>query len=502
MRFSVRNFKMVRVSAHLFTGNSSAGAFKWYCRFPIETETGLERLATSVGGVWADLVEMADIDRPVCVVLERSAPTICELDASAGCVEDQRSLLQLGGSQSVCLSPVLFDKGLPIEGQSGGIESRTCLPVLDEPTMVSPFAGASERRADNVSPARGLAPIEPGGPEPSLPKQFVPADRLEIIRDRFRSGGVPEKAIGLIMAGRRATTHSSYQAAWNIWSGWCFGRGHNPLSNDLNAILLFLSESFESGKAYRTINVYRSMFSSTLQKVDGEAIGQHPLVTSLMAGVFNSKPPQPRYESMWDVDSVLTHLRALRNGDLSLAQLARKLACLLALSTLLRVSELASIGLSTIQEAELSLSFSLLRPRKSQHGGPLHKFSLPKFNDPELDPVSCMLLYVDRTRPLRTDTNKDSLFIACVKPHKPVVGSTISGWLKKQLGEAGVDIGKFSAHSTRGAAASKAAAAGVPLQTILTSASWAKESTFTTFYRRDKVVERSATVAEAVLQLE
>ena len=187
---------------------------------------------------------------------------------------------------------------------------------------------------------------------------------------------------------------------------------------------------------------------------------------------------------------------------MGLAQLARKLTCLLALSTLLRVSELASIALGTNQGAQLSFSFSLLRPRKSQHGGPLHKFTLPRFNDPELDPVSCMLLYVDQTRPLCTDTNKECLFIACVKPHKPVDGSTISSLLKKQLGEAGVNIGKFSAHSTRGAAASKAAAAGVPLQTILTSASWAKESTFTTFYRRDKIVERSATVAEAVLRLE
>ncbi len=149
-------------------------------------------------------------------------------------------------------------------------------------------------------------------------------------------------------------------------------------------------------------------------------------------------------------------------------------------STLLRVSELAPICLGTIQETELSLSFSLLRPRKSQHGGSLHKLTLPRCNDPKLNHVSCMLLYVDRTRPLRIDVNKDCLAIACVKPHRSVVSLTISGWLKKQLGEAGVDIRKFSAHSTRGAAASKAAAAGVSLQKILTSANWAKESTLTT----------------------
>jgi hypothetical protein len=96
----------------------------------------LERLATSAGGVQVDLVEMADIDRPVCVILERTVPAICELNASAGCMGDQRSLFQLGGSQSVCLPPVLLDKGLPLESQSGGIELHTGLPILDEPTMV------------------------------------------------------------------------------------------------------------------------------------------------------------------------------------------------------------------------------------------------------------------------------------------------------------------------------------------------------------------------------
>lgn len=49
------------------------------------------------------------------------------------------------------------------------------------------------------------------------------------------------------------------------------------MSNHLNTILSFLSESFENGRAYSTIiNGYRSMFSSTLDKVAGVSIGQHP----------------------------------------------------------------------------------------------------------------------------------------------------------------------------------------------------------------------------------
>lgn len=98
------------------------------------------------------------------------------------------------------------------------------------------------------------------------------------------------------------------------------------------------------------------MLSSTLQKVYVVAIGQHPLVKALMAMVFNSNPPRPRYEDTWDIDEVLAHLRTLRNNGLSLAQLARKLVCVLVLSTLMRVSELASISLDTIVKSELFIA--------------------------------------------------------------------------------------------------------------------------------------------------
>lgn len=76
------------------------------------------------------------------------------------------------------------------------------------------------------------------------------------------------------------------------------------MSNHLNTILSFLSESFENGRAYSTIiNGYRSMFSSTLDKVAGVSIGQHPWLPALWrVYLILPPPPQSRYESTWDVD--------------------------------------------------------------------------------------------------------------------------------------------------------------------------------------------------------
>ena len=50
---------------------------------------------------------------------------------------------------------------------------------------------------------------------------------------------------------------------------------------------------------------------------------------------------------------------------------------------------------------------------------------------------------------------------------------------------AGVDSNIFSAHSTRGAASSKAAAVGVPIDSILATANWSRSSTFSKYYHRD-----------------
>ena len=77
--------------------------------------------------------------------------------------------------------------------------------------------------------------------------------------------------------------------------------------------------------------------------------------------------------------------------------------------------------------------------------------------------------------------------------------STIGRWIKDQLKEAGIDTSIFSAHSARGAAASKAMAQGIPIQSILNQGHWARESTFAKFYRR-AVPSNTNDVGQAVLQ--
>ena len=61
-------------------------------------------------------------------------------------------------------------------------------------------------------------------------------------------------------------------------------------------------------------------------------MGQHPLVSRLLKGIYNTCPPQPRYSTTWDVDVVIRYLQSLgENNTLPLKMLTQKLALLMAL---------------------------------------------------------------------------------------------------------------------------------------------------------------------------
>ena len=239
------------------------------------------------------------------------------------------------------------------------------------------------------------------------------------------------------------------------------------------------------------------MISKTLPPLDGLPVGVHPLVKKLMSACYNLNPPRPRYESTWDTEVVIKFVKESdENVGLSLATLSQKAVTLLALASFLRVGELASIGFQSVVFSDGRVRFSLLNARKAQHDGPLQSFVLEELPDEKSCPVRALRAYVDRTAVRRNGVNINYLFISLRSPFAAVRPSSISRWIKTFMTAAGVDTSIFGAHSTRGAGASKAAANGVGIDSVLRAGHWARESTFRRFYRRE--VEPS--VASVVLR--
>ena len=152
-----------------------------------------------------------------------------------------------------------------------------------------------------------------------------------------------------------------------------------------------------------------------------------------------------------------------RNEYISLPSLTRKTAMLLALASFLRVSELAAIDFQSLNFSESCAKFSLLKPRKAQHNEPLQTISIPSLTETICCPVNTLKAYVERTASLRKNSNINQIFISVIAPHGGVTANTISRWIRTSLKESGVDTSVFNAHSTRGAAASKALASGIPV---------------------------------------
>ena len=77
-----------------------------------------------------------------------------------------------------------------------------------------------------------------------------------------------------------------------------------------------MAELFEKGLEYRSIGTHRSAISAFHYPTENIRVGNHPRFSTLMSGIFNKSPPQPKYPFIWDVETALDFLRKLPGNDL------------------------------------------------------------------------------------------------------------------------------------------------------------------------------------------
>ena len=258
----------------------------------------------------------------------------------------------------------------------------------------------------------------------------------------------------------------------------------------------FLADLFKEGYLYRSLNSYRSAISVLHSKVDGYLIGQHPLITRMLKGVFNERPPVAKYSAFWNVGVVLRYLKGLGgNGTLSLRLLTIKSAMLMALTRPARSVDLSKLDIRACSFSEAGVTFMAQHlSKQSRASKPLADFFYPRYpEDQSICPVVTLQAYEARTMEFRawsTENKKTLLFLSWIGilswigKHDSVTGSTIARWLKTCLTEAGINTEIFKAHSVRGASSSTAASVGVTTADILKAADWSSAGTFQKFYLR------------------
>jgi len=260
----------------------------------------------------------------------------------------------------------------------------------------------------------------------------------------------------------------------------------------------FLVDQFDAGLQYCSINTLRSAISMTHATIDGTAVGCHSLISLLLKGIFNTRPPLPRYSQSWDVRIVINFLSNYKSTDISVLQLAKKAATLLALVNADRCSDLAALDRDHVKWSASGVEFTVVQLTKTRKSGALRKVFYPMFNDnSEICPVT-VLRYLQKTaEQAATLGSPKPVFITSRKPIRQARPGTIGHWIKDILGAAGINTDVYSAHSTRSASTSWAASKGVPINDILKAANWSSQTTFEQYYFRPST---SSTYARTILQ--
>ena len=179
------------------------------------------------------------------------------------------------------------------------------------------------------------------------------------------------------------------------------------------------------------------------------------MICQLLKGIFNSRPPQPRYFFTWDVSVVVGYILSLgANSALPLKVLSQKLAMLLAL-TAEWSSELAAHDLRFTRFYPEGVVFNLSCLTNSiQSGKNLKQSFHASFpEDKNLCVVECHREYEARTKDMRPVIagQENRLFLSIVQPHTHVSSATVARWVRGLLQAAGIATSQFKPHSVRGA---------------------------------------------------
>ena len=427
--------------------------------------------------------------RPLCLQTDSSVPSLLQLAARSFCTGNRCPGPGLDTHQGLC-EPTLGSHGAC--SVTHAVPTGSSSPAgtnLEDTTMVSSVAGDASGLPTSDSTACS-SDKQPVGNHP-------PASRMAYLREKYRGQELSEEASSLLLSSWRAKTNKSYDSLFGKWYSWCHRRHTDPFSGPVTEVANFLAHLFTQGYSYNSLNSYRSAISSVHEKRDGYDVGQHPLVTRLLKGVFNDRPPLPRYSSTWNVQTVLNYLEQLGpNKAMSWKHLTFKTVMLLALTRPSRSADLSQLDVGARQYTPEGVTFTpRCLSKQSRQGKPIARFFFPSFPDnPRLCPVVTLRAYEKKTEGDRGEETR--LLLSIIRPHKPVTSSTVARWLKSLLELAGVDTSIFSAHSTRGASASMASRMGVTTNDILQAANWSSESVFQKYYHK---VTQDTSYGRAVL---
>lgn len=112
------------------------------------------------------------------------------------------------------------------------------------------------------------------------------------------------------------STYRQYDGCLKTWINYCNTYNFNCFHTLVPVVLHFLTDLFNKGAKYGTVNSYKSCLSLILNNSDDR-------VKRFMKGVFKSRP-KPKYHFTWDPSIALDYLATKwPNSELELETLSK-----------------------------------------------------------------------------------------------------------------------------------------------------------------------------------
>ena len=180
---------------------------------------------------------------------------------------------------------------------------------------------------------------------------------------RLSSVTSESRAFGVLSGCLRSSTLCLYQSRWQIFCGWCRGRGVAPVNATVPVVVDFLIHlCHDKGLSVSAVKGYSSVLNSVLA-LKGRDLAASREITILLRSFSRSVDPVELRPPAWDVALVLQSLtgapyETLRTCDERF--LAQKTLFLLALASAKRIGELHALSYRVSHSrgwGEVSFSF-------------------------------------------------------------------------------------------------------------------------------------------------
>ena len=314
--------------------------------------------------------------------------------------------------------------------------------VVRRPSSTDPTTSRPALVGQSAS-AASLQPLPPRRPrvEPSC---------VATLKRHFRKSGFSGRAAGVLSGCLRSSTSRLYQSRWQIFYGWCRGRGVAPVNATVPVVVDFLIHlRHDKGLSVSAVEGYSSALNSVHAVKDRDLASSREIM--MLRSFSRSVDPVELRPHAWDVALVLQSLTGAPYEPLRTCDerfLAQKTLFLLALASAKRIGELHALSYRVSHSrgwGEVSFSFILGFVAKTQNTSSLSPrfegFTVPALpnarnnrNGRLLCPVRAVRCYLDHTAAHRPRCER--LFVTAGRSKKEISKTTVSFWFRKSISRA------------------------------------------------------------------